>query len=159
MKRQKWIEGSFVKVELNDKSFFIIRLFSLYKIAIYDKHFSASDDITTEVLKELVNSKVLRYYSLSDRPIKMQEFPVIGHLHLSKLEIDAYPPCFMQNLARLNECTIYYYDESFRKATAEECIGLSHASIGQSYNLLHDLENHVANLPVWDWINHKVKLP
>lgn len=154
--KQKYVDGSYFLINLNNSRFQLGRILKKPLMVIYDKQF---ENIPNFNKKIALNSKTLFIVPIASRSIENNIFKIIGHDNITKEELELLPPQFHQKLTNLNRCTLVYFDGREVSATPQECIGLEAIGSWDVEHVIERIEDHYKGKPNINYELTKVKIP
>ena len=141
-KKQKFTEGSIIKIELSVDNLAFGRLLPglASRICVYD--LLSTKDQKLPLIETIVNQPVIFYCGLFRNIIEKGIFEIIGFQELTKEEIDNIPPFFTQDLVNIEDCKIFWADGRERKASPQECVGLERSSVWDEQGIKQRIEDY-----------------
>jgi|SRR6185312_1001611 len=139
-KRQRFKEGSIVRIKLSGNRFIFGRLLPAFRISVYD--FVVNSDKNIPQIEEVIMSKIILSVGIYRTIITKGMFEIIGFKELTQIEIDKIPPMFNQSLGNYEDCTIFYDNGKEYKAKPEECIGLERSAVWDEHSLVDRIEDY-----------------
>ncbi len=139
-KRQRFKEGSIVKIKLSGNRFIFGRLLLGFRIGIYDLLIKSDTEMPS--IEYIIKSKIIFYVVIYRSIISKGIFEIVGFKELTQTEIDKIPPQFNQSLGNYEDCTIFYNDGKEYKAPPEECIGLERSAVWDEHSLVERIEDY-----------------
>ncbi len=139
-KRQRFKEGSIVKIKLSENRFVLGRLLPGFSVSIYDLIIKSDKDIPSvdDIIKNKVSFCVCIYKNIITKGI----FEIVDFKELTPTEIDKIPPQFTQSLGYYQDCVIFYKDGREYKVKPEECIGLERSAVWDEHSLVDRIEDY-----------------
>lgn len=143
-KRQRFKEGSIVKIELSGNRLIFGRLLPgvASMIGVYDFIVDKNDTIPS--IDTIVSKNIFLYCGIYRDIINKGVFEIIGSKEFLETEQTKIPPSFLQDLVNIDDCVIFWPDGRERKATPQECIGLERSSVWEAEGLVQRIEDHYA---------------
>src|SRR5690242_13286620 len=141
-KKQKFIEGSIVRIELSINKVVYGRLLPGFKICIYDFLNKSDTNISIE---EIIQKKTLVFVSIYKSVIVDGFFEIIGYKKLEVEEIDNIPPFFHQEIGDFTQCTLSWVDGTEKRVTPDECVGLERLVVWDAITLIQRIEDYYIN--------------
>ncbi len=140
MKRQKFIEGSFVEIQLSDTKKAIGRLLPNFELRVYNKVFESSENVD---LDDLVNQEIFFEVGIFKWVITKGYFSVIGYKELSEAENANRKPKFWQDKYDMNNCILLYPDGREENVTPQECVGLESTGAFDDIGVVKRINDHL----------------
>jgi hypothetical protein len=141
-KRQRFKEGSLVRIELTKARMVYGRLLPGNHVCIYDGTFV--NEINFPPIQSLKEGKILFYARIFKDIISNGHFQIVGYEELTQSEIDDMPPHFYQDLFDIDNCMIYFQNGIERKVKPEECVGLEGPVVWEAEALIGRIEDFYA---------------
>ena len=154
MKKQRYREGLFVKIPLNEHQFVVGRI--VIKLLVFNRVFN-NDDILPPLstLNELPLMLAVGFFKDF---VSSGEVEIIGHQKVTEEDLKRVPPTFHQAVGT-NELHIFdYFTKESRLATPDECIGLEHLSVLSFNTLVTRIQDFLSGKKVEDFPSNKVKI-
>ncbi|HEY4290606.1 MAG TPA: hypothetical protein VGN00_26075 [Puia sp.] len=141
-KRQKFKEGSIIKIELSESRLVLGRLLPGYHLCIYDGVFTGVANFPSN--EAIISYDIFLYVRVFKDVITKGLFEIIGFYDLVQQDIDKIPPHFEQDMTDIENCVIYYEDGREIEAMPEECIGLEGPVIWEAASLIDRINDRFA---------------
>ena len=139
-KRQRFKEGSVVKIKLLENRVVFGRILPGFSISVYDSVINSNKAIPS--IEEIIINKIILNVCIYKTIITKGIFEIIGFKELTPTEINKIPPKFTQSLGNYQDCVIFYQDGREYKAKPEECIGLERSAVWDEHSLVDRIEDH-----------------
>ena len=139
-KKQRFKEGSIVKLKLSRNKFIFGRLLPGFRISIYDFLINSDKDMSS--IDKIIKSKILLTVGIYKTIVTKGIFEIVGFKELTQTEIDKIPPMFMQSLGNYEDCTIFYKNGIEHKVLPEDCIGLERSAVWDEHSLVERIEDY-----------------
>jgi hypothetical protein len=143
-KRQKFIEGSFVEIMLNDKEKVVGRLFPIYNILVYD--YKVDIGIAIDNFDEILKSKVITGNGIYLDVITKGLFNIIGFKELNEYDFKKFPITFLQTIGDYKDCQHIFINKEPNKVNPKDCIGLEASSAWEANGLVSLIKDYYLNV-------------
>ena len=156
MKRQKYIEGNYFLIPLNNGKYQLGRIIQEPIMVIYDKQFISDIKVN---LSNTENLSILFALPIAKGCITSGVFTIVGNKTVEKDEIEKLPPQFDQDLIDFNDCTLVYLDGREVSVSPIDCIGLEALGSWDAEHVIERIENYYDGIPNVSFELSKVKIP
>ena len=143
-KRQRFKEGSIVKIELSGDKLIFGRLLpgKASGICVYDSITSKNDPIRNADF--ILSRDIILYCGIYRDVITKGIFEIVDFKEFTEAERNKIKPFFSQDLVDIDDCMIFWLGGNERKASPKECIGLEPSSVWEAEGLIQRIEDHYA---------------
>ena len=140
MKRQKFKEGSVVKIGLANQQIVFGRLLPGFHLGILNYFLILGEKYDID---DILQSDTLLYVRVFKDVVEKNFFEIVGFKDLTTEDINRIPPHFAQDPIDIDKCKIYYLDGKELDVTPNECQKLEGSIIWDAESLASRIKNYL----------------